>query len=248
MGKVWLVNMISKVLGPGNKIELTRSALAENIDNVQERKVFVSQILDIIDEEKLKISMPIEQGKIIPLPINVRMDVCFYTATGPYQSRLIITDRYREGQLFILVAELINPLKKFQRRRYFRLGCVIDIKYRKIKQTEVEEYANNKDLIIDVDDFIDGTALDISGGGIRFVSWEKMLKEQEIFIVLEITYENQSKTYGLLGKVIMSSEAKSRSGLFEHRIEFINMQGGVRESLIKYIFEEERRQRQLGQI
>ena len=99
-------------------------------------------------------------------------------------------------------------------------------------------------MIIEADDFLDGTALDISGGGIRFVSGEQLEKDKDIFIVLEIKYEDQTKTYGLLGRVIMSYQAKSKDNLFEHRVEFVNMQGGVRESLIKYIFEEERRQRQ----
>lgn len=236
--------MISKVLGVGNKIELTRSAAAENIDDAKGRRMYISQIVDIIDDDKMKIGMPMEQGKVIPLPINTRLDACFYTSKGLYQGRLIVTDRYKEGQIFILVVELISSLKKYQRRQYFRLGCVIDIKYRKILEEEIDEYAQNNNMIIEADDFREGTALDISGGGIRFVSEEYLEKDKEIFIVLEITYEDKSKTYGLLGKVIMSYEARSREGLFEHRVEFINMQGGVRESLIKYIFEEERRQRQ----
>lgn len=236
--------MISKVLGIGNKIELTRSAAAENIDDAKNKHMYISQIVDIIDEDKMKIGMPMEQGRVIPLPINARLDACFYTSHGLYQGRLIVTDRYKEGQIFILVVELVSSLKKYQRRQYFRLGCVIDIKYRKIFDEEIEEYARNNNMIIEADDFMEGTALDISGGGIRFVSEEQLEKDRDIFIVLEITYEDQTKTYGLLGKVVMSYQAKSREDLFEHRVEFINMQGGVRESLIKYIFEEERRQRQ----
>lgn len=236
--------MISKILGIGNKIELTRSAAAENIDDAKNKRMYISQLVDIIDEDKMKISMPIEQGKIIPLSINTRLDACFYTSNGLYQGRITVTDRYKEGQIFILVVELTSGLKKYQRRQYFRLGCVIEIKYRKIFEEEIEEYAQNNNMIIEADDFLDGTALDISGGGIRFISKEHLEKDKDIFIVLEIKYEAQTKTYGLLGKVIMSYPAKNRDDMFEHRIEFIYMQGGVRESLIKYIFEEERRQRQ----
>lgn len=235
---------ISKVLEIGNKIELTRSAAAENIDDAQNKRMYISQIVDIIDDDKMKIGMPMEQGKVIPLSINTRLDACFYTTQGLYQGRIIVTDRYKEGQIFILVVELISNLQKYQRRQYFRLGCVIDIKYRKIFDEEIEEYAQNNNMIIEADDFLDGTALDISGGGIRFVSGEHLEKDKDIFIVLEIKYEDQTKTYGLLGRIIMSYQAKSRENLFEHRVEFVNMQGGVRESLIKYIFEEERRQRQ----
>lgn len=236
--------MISNVLGVGNKIELTRSASAQNIDDAKNRRMYISQIVDIIDDDKMKISMPMEQGKVIPLPINTRLDACFYTSKGLYQGRLMVTDRYKEGQIFILVVELISSLKKYQRRQYFRLGCVIDIKYRKLSKEEIEEYSQNNNMIIEANDFMEGTALDISGGGIRFVSNEHLEKDTEIFIVLEIKYEEKTKTYGLLGKVIMSYAAKGMDDLFENRVEFINMQGGVRESLIKYIFEEERRQRQ----
>lgn len=238
--------MISKILGIGNKIELTRTAAVENIDESHNSgRVFVSQVLDIIDDEKLKIGMPIEQGKIIPLPINSRLDACFYTVNGLYQGRLLVTDRYKEDSIFILVVEVISNLQKYQRRQYYRLGCIIDIMYRKITEQEVEEYEHNNGLVIESDDFFEGTALDISGGGIRFVSEEKIDKYQEIFILMEISYESQKKTYGLLGKTILSYEAKGKVGLYEHRIEFVNMQGAVRESLIKYIFEKERYQRQI---
>lgn len=236
--------MISRVLCIGNKIELTKSISAASIEEIQEKRVFMSQLLDIMEDEKMKISMPMEQGKIIPIPVNARMDACFYTPKGLYQCKIVITDRYKEGQIFILVVEMASPLKKYQRRQYFRLGCIIDIKYRTISKQELEEYTHRNDLIKERC-FMEGTALDISGGGIRFVSERKLEKDQEILISLDISYGKQSKSYGLLGRVIMSYEAKSKVGLYEHRIEFINMQGGVRESLIKYIFEEERRQRQL---
>ncbi len=236
--------MISKILGVGNKIELTRTIASENMEYAKnQNRVFVSQILDIIDDEKLKISMPIEHGKIIPLPVNSRFDACFYTSGGLYQGRITVRDRYKEGQIFVLVVEIASSLQKYQRRQYYRLGCVIDIQYRIISGEEVEEYGKNSNLIIQNEDFYEGTAIDISGGGIRFVSRQKLEKNREIFMILEITYEEQTKIYGLMGRVIISCEARRGHGLYEHRIEFINMQGGVRESLIKYIFEEERRRR-----
>lgn len=237
--------MISKILSVGDRIELSRVAAVEQINATDGKdNVYISQILEIIDEEKLKIGMPIHQGKVIPLAMNARLDACFYTDRGLYQGRLVVTDRYKEDSIFVLVVEVTSSLQKFQRRQYFRLGCVIDMKYRKINDEEVEEYAGNSEMIIVENDFIDATAIDISGGGVRFISSEKMEENQEVFMSIEISYDKQKKLYGLLGKVISSYEAKSRIGLFEHRVEFTNMQGHVREALIKYIFEEERRQRQ----
>lgn len=237
--------MVSKILSIGNKLELTRSVAAETPEGYDEKqKVYVSQVLEILEDEKIKIGMPIEQGRIIPIPVNCRLDGCFYTEKGLYQGRILVTDRYKEGTVYVLIAEVITNLQKFQRRQYFRLGCVIDVKYKKITDDEVQEYIREGSLEQENDAFEEGTALDISGGGIRFVSKEKININQKIFMSLEINYENQIRTYGLMGLVIDSDSTKNNTGLYENRVEFVNIKGNVRESLIKYIFEEERIQRQ----
>lgn len=238
--------MISKILCVGNRIELSRSQNLEMENETNKKsKVYVSQILEILDDEKMKIGMPIEKGKVIPLPVNARLNACFYTEKGLYQGRILITDRYKEGTIYVLIAEVVSSLQKFQRRQYFRLGCMIDVKYRKITEGEVEEYIKEGSFEIEDEElYNEGTALDISGGGVRFVSAEKIPKNQEIFMSLEVAYDNQVRSYGLLGIVIQSAEAKSTTGMYEHRVEFTNVKGSVRESLIKYIFEEERQQRQ----
>ena len=45
------------------------------------------------------------------------------------------------------------------------------------------------------------------------------------------------------GKVLKSSPIENREDQFENRIQFVNMVNDDREAIIKYIFEEERKQR-----
>ena len=240
--------MVSNILSVGNKIELSKKIVSKDNDEEGKKRVFVSQVLDIVDEDVLRIAMPIEQGKVIPIPVNARLDACFYTSNGLYQGKIQVTDRYKEGQIFILVVELVSSLSKYQRRQYFRLGCVIDVHYKKLSEDEIDEYGPQSDIIIDDYELTDGTALDISGGGLRFVSKERMDCGQYIFVSMEVTYGVESKYYGLVGHVKQSYETRNNDGMYEHRIEFVNMEGTVRESLIKFIFEEERRQRNNGKI
>jgi c-di-GMP-binding flagellar brake protein YcgR len=236
--------MLSKILTLGDKIELSKARTIKTEDQITETKrVFISQVLDIIDEDRLKIGMPMEGGNIVTLSINSRIDACFYTKGGLYQSRLIVKDRYKEGSVFILVVELTTELIKYQRRQYFRLGCTIDINYKDISKEEYEILLNSQtfdDKLLE----LDGVVLDISGGGMRFVSGKRLLKEQIIMINLEVSYGNNNNKYSLFGKIITSNEIPNRNGMFEHRVEYLNMNGGTREALIRYIFEEERRQRQ----
>ncbi len=236
--------MLSKILKVGDKIELTKVTAIQDIVQDSERRVFVSQLLDIVDEERVKIGMPIEGGKIIPFSIGAKLDACFYTSNGLYQGRLLVTDRYKEENIFMLVVELTTDLKKYQRRQYYRLGCTIDIRYRILTKEEVDEFAENEEKeIVEDGYFKEGTALDISGGGMRFVSDTIHENNDEMIIILKVEYDDIEKKYGLLGKVMSSSRVRNRDNTFEHRIEYNNMKGGTREALIKYIFQEERKQR-----
>lgn len=238
--------MMNKVISEGNKVELHRiSSTAKAEGAGKEIKTYVSLVTELIDENRMKITMPIESGRVVPLPVNGRFCANFYTDKGLYQARIMISDRYKEGNIYILVIELISDLMKFQRRQYYRLACTMNIWYCKLEEGEempdiqgnnVREILNNR--------YKEGTALDISGGGIRFVSHERLTPGDTVYIVLDIKYGEKGNQYGLNGKVISSGEVPGRPENIEHRVEYMCIEGKVRESLIRYIFEEERRQRQ----
>lgn len=240
--------MVGKIISEGSKVELQRLASLSQKKAGGEIKTYYSLVSEIMDEDRIKITMPLEKGRVVPLPVNTRYNACFYTSNGLYQGRVIVVDRYKEENVYMLVVELISDLVKFQRRQYYRLGCTMDIVYKKIEEQDEVEYENDtqKNIIIDDTDYTEGTALDISGGGMRFVSEQCLAPEDNLFVVIEIQYEDIKKEYGLNAKVISSEALMNRSGKYEHRIEYKNMNGKVRESLIKYIFDEERRQKKKG--
>ena len=46
-----------------------------------------------------------------------------------------------------------------------------------------------------------------------------------------------------MGKVLSARELENKPGVFEHRVQYYNMDEDIREEIIKFIFEEERKQR-----
>ncbi len=244
--------MVSNILSVGNKIELKK--INQNFFDQFEvssgaNQVYHSQIYDINEDGRLKVGMPIEGGKVIPLSIDSKLDACFYTSAGLYQSRILVVDRYKEGNLYIMEIELLSELQKYQRRQFYRLSCTIDIKYRVFGETEIEEYNKAEDLaekeaIVTREPLKPAIILDISGGGVRIVSNEKHEKGDVVFMHLQIAYGGKEREYGLLGNVIRSATVKDIAGKYEHRIEYRNIKGSTREELIKFIFEEERKRRQ----
>lgn len=239
--------MLSKIIGVGNKIELTRVSQTSSgtLGDIDENKVYVSQVYDIIDEDRIKIAVPVDGRKVVLMPNNVRIDACFYTSKGLYQGRFVIVDRYKEGNIMIQVIELINELKKFQRRQYFRLDCTMSITYKVIEEENIEEYYKIENLSKELEKeiLLPAIALDLSGGGMRFVSKKRHNKDEMLAILLGINYGEIIKQYGLLAKVIGVNTSKSNGSLYEHRVEFSNVTSGVREDIIKYIFDEERKRR-----
>lgn len=241
--------MISKILSPGDRIELERVVNKDKLKNViiqetTEIKPYISQIYDIIDDEQLKIAMPIIEGRVTPLPQNARYDACFFTHGGLFKGRIVITDRYKEDGLFVLAVELTTELKKYQRRQYYRLEYTMDIDYIIIDaQTEnmiLEDEKAAADILTD-NKLTNGTVLDISGGGIRFCSDEKLEVGSKILVDLNILLTSSQEKCGVIGIVLSSNRIQNKDGLYEQRIEYTNIKGPTRESIIRYIFEQERK-------
>lgn len=237
--------MLSKVLSIGDKVEFTRVQAVQS-DASMRKKVYVSQIYEVVDETRVKVGMPIENGHIVALSPNTRLDACFYTAKGLYHGRVVVVERMREHNIYVMVVELQYELKKFQRRQYYRLNCTMDLLHRPMEEEEQELFIN-KGMAPDdsnIVGFKNGIALDFSGGGIRFISQEKYNKEDLIVIRLKISYDDEYKIYSVVSRVISSIPAKNGREKIEHRVEFVDLDSKIREEIIRYIFREERKQRQ----
>ncbi|MDE6419627.1 MAG: PilZ domain-containing protein, partial [Lachnospiraceae bacterium] len=83
--------------------------------------------------------------------------------------------------------------------------------------------------------------VDISGGGLRFVANQKYDEVSLIYCKYYLTVNGMNKEYNLVGKILHVSEIEKQKGNFEHRVQYINIDSAEREEIIRYIFEEERK-------
>ena len=231
--------MISKYVNVGDRIDI--ESIKREGDVATEKKVYKSQVFDIESEDRIKVAMPMEQGRVILLPIEEEFNLCFYTPGGLFQCIGRVADRYKSGNIFILVVDLLTDIRKYQRREYYRLNCVLNMKSTMINQKDIQSYTE-KVHFIDTDlTFDNGTMVDISGGGARFISNVKYPKDSHILFTFDLFVSDKLSSYKLIGKVLLSQEIEGREGEYEHRIMFVNIMNDEREGIIKYIFEEERR-------
>lgn len=236
--------MISKYIQIGNKLELESVKKSVNEFGEIVRKTYKSELYEIISEDQVKIAMPMEQTKVVLLPIDGEYSLCFYTRNGLYQCLARVVERYKSNNLFVLVMELETDLQRYQRREYYRLNTILDMKCKKLDEgynangeTEHVEFMDT-DLTFD-----NGTMVDISGGGARFISKVQYPEGSLIRFVFSLFVNGNVTEYRLLGRVLKSSLLENKDDSYENRIQFVNMGNEDRESIIRYIFEEERKQR-----
>lgn len=236
--------MLSKFVSVGNKIELQAVERLDESAEGNDKKIYFSKVYDVLSEDTLEIIMPMEKTKLILLPVDSEYDMIVYQESGLYQCLVRIIDRYKSNNVFILVVELVSNLRKYQRREYYRFSCALEMCARNLQEEELQAVENNLPYALTPGlPLKQSIIVDISGGGLRFLSSQRYEPDNLLYITYHLLNNNERKFYEILGKVLAVKELENRKGTYEHRVQYYDMNSKTREEIIKYIFEEERKNR-----
>ncbi|MBQ4522718.1 MAG: flagellar brake domain-containing protein [Lachnospiraceae bacterium] len=233
---------MASIISIGDKIELTKLNRSMTNEPQQEVIKYISKVLEKDSDYEMKIAMPIQGGKIIPLSVGESLMACFYSNLGAiYECRINITDRYKDGNIFILEIEIVSQLKKVQRRNFYRYSCMLAMQYIVLPEDADEAEAMEQS---NPEVWKQAVAMDISGGGIRIAS--KIKEEEGAYIEIKLPLVNGKEHTVLYTKAkIIRALPSSQSGVYELRAEFVDILEADREEIIKYIFDMERKKRQI---
>lgn len=233
--------MLSNYVLPGDRIEL-QSVNRSLIEN-ETKRIYETKVFDILSNDKMEIVMPMDKIKLILLPVDAEYDIHFYTKSGLFQCFARVIDRYKSNNVYILALELTSNLRKHQRREYYRFSCALEMNARNLKEEEVIAIDKNAVQLVPGLPLKRSVIVDISGGGLRFVSTQRYEVDSLIYCNYQLLVNGKTKEYNLVGKILKLRELDNRPGEYEHRIQYVNIDMDVREEIIKYIFEEERKYR-----
>jgi len=90
--------------------------------------------------------------------------------------------------------------------------------------------------------------VDISGGGFRFVSEKCYEPEHLIHCTYHLSLDGVRKKYEIVCKVLAAKKWEKRPGVFEHRVQYHEIDEHIREQIIRYIFAEERKERKKSRL
>lgn len=213
-------------------------------DDSGSREMFTSQVMDFGDD-CIICTMPVDKGKLIVLEVGNMLETYFYAGKSIYRADCLVSNRGKEGNIFTMELKPQTPLKKFQRREYYRLECSIPVDIVSLTQDERQELENRlaipSRLMMPEEK---GTIIDISGGGLRIFTKRQYVKDAIVVVKFPIEFNGKVKNMELAAAVIASFRNMNDESMYDNRLQFIMNSREDTEDIIKFIFIQQRLMRQ----
>lgn len=217
-------------------------APGKSLDSPDEKK-YISAVEDLTGD-RLLLAMPMYQSKYAPLHKEERYDVYILVKRKILQCRVVVQGAVKEDKNIFLVTKIISPFRKYERREFFRLSFQTPVFFRKLEPELVEIYRQylkeEKEML--QEGFSRGNGIDLSAGGLKFTSEERLQVGDTVVIRFTVNQDTaKPKTYVILSKVIESVRHPTQIRTYINRVSFELHNAKVRESLISFVFQEQRR-------
>lgn len=237
---------------PGCKVDIYIVQRMEKQDDIsEEQAVFMSTVYDVNEDNTIEINMPIVGGALQMLPKHIRYEFAFTVGSKLYKMEGTITEHLKKGNIYLVKVEPKSALKKFQRREYFRIECLVPMMF-----SGIDEKAASHETMEELKEYMKefgemrvrgiGTILDISGGGARFVSTNSLQDIPLILMQFSLEHDEEKCEAEVIGKIV-HSEKMPDDNKYIHRVKFFFKNERIKEKIIAYVFEEERRIRKKEQ-
>ncbi len=210
----------------GEKLEIIRYSLSG------EEEHLASQLLEISGRDLLDVAMPIKEGRLIPLHAGSMIKVLFFRENGQFHFKARVKERIKK-RIPVLRVEKVSEIHKIQRRGYYRLSTIIPVKITVKAPDGIEK-----------NEGFETFTLDISGGGLKFVSSDRIENDTEVICVLNLG----DKNYSLNGRVVRASYVYHSDYAYEVSVEFIDIDEHTRGELIKFVLDRQMKMKRKGMI
>lgn len=233
--------VISDIVCPGDKIDITY--LHQN-----NGKVYKSSVYDVLGDFTLEIGMPTQGGKMVLFQVGFECSMFFYTQKGMYTCEGKVIERYKKDGFYMVAVKILSVPKKYQRRDYYRVETSIDFSYYKITQ-EVADLNTTEELFEEITDpmYIPekklAHTLDISGGGIKFLTEEELEAGTSILAVMRLANDKMDHMFYLVAEVIACERWPKAPEKNVVRTKFRFKDLKDRDAIVRYVFEEDRMMR-----
>lgn len=201
-------------------------------DSVYEGK-YLTRVMDINDKA-IKIMAPSYKGEVVPLRINTPLAVIYIGDKAMYAFYSVILERFKDP-IPGFVIKLPKNVERIQRREFVRLEITLKFRYRILDQ---ELITDELDESAEFDK--EGYVIDLSAGGVRFYSKEKLEKNASLIIKFDI---DEFANDEFLANVV---RVKQKELGYEIGVAFESLSPVIQDRIISWIFDKQREFRRKG--
>lgn len=199
---------------------------------------YKSNIQDITDEY-LGISIPVSDGKYLPLARGEKVTAVYYYGKDVYRFDTIVIGRKIE-KILIIMLKKPEKIIMVQRRNFARVPLMINVCCALM--------CNAKNIYTIGDnqiEFFDAYTLDISGGGMRVAIDRKYEKKIQRGNMLMVTIPLGNENVTIQGKIVRVENDRKNPKII-CGLSFLDLDRRVRETIIKAVFNTMRDQMRKG--
>lgn len=214
----------------------------------QKRVSLKCELIEILTAGKVAVSIPIYNGRRVPLEIGRRVRVFFKKEdVGVCNFNGLVVSRHLEGEMPSLHLQLVSAVDKNQRRDFYRLQLVTDVIFRLQTGVAIEKQVDNGKVIeVEIPSYRDIAVVtrDISGGGLRAMVGEHFNPGQQITVIILLEDERVEVT----AEVVRCQLFDSTVMRYDCGLKFLDVDEKDRSRIISFIFEKQRNLRKKGLV
>lgn len=185
--------------------------------------------IEEIGERILTVGAPINQREVVPLREGTKVKLTFWDEAAAYSFEGKIMQRIAVPiPMFIL--ELPESVAKVQRRNYVRVPALYPVLFQSVTKEGLSDLQK-------------GTLLDLSGGGMRFLTKERVENNALLYVHLTLP-KGEIKT----PVRVCRSEKLEDSKHYTVSVEFHEILERERDQIIRCVFDIQRAMRKKGLI
>mgnify|MGYP001076985059 CR=1 FL=1 len=195
---------------------------------------YTSQLLDIIDDHNIVIAAPIQESRLMLIPTGSTIRCSFvHHKHGLLAFMCSLTSKDKQDNIIVFRITVFSDIKKIQRRNHYRLNCTIDVLYRPLGDDD------NPGINNEIPELKKACTKDISGCGACIVTDEEIEKGSYLYIVFTFNENTSIETKCLVVRCTRIEESKLTK--YSLGLSFVGMSAKDQETVIKYIFERQKK-------
>jgi c-di-GMP-binding flagellar brake protein YcgR len=185
---------------------------------------FLASRIEEVTAEHLHVAVPMRKGELLPLRVRQHLNINISFKGKSFMFKTIIVAR-RLNPFPVLVIEKPDKFIEIQRRQWVRVPTKLAMRFREINSEKKDE------------PYI-GETVDISGGGLLFVTHDPVAEGQ--MVELEIALPGPIPLFCKAKLLRILEKPKKEGASSKVILEFTEISEGQRDRIISYIFEKQR--------